>query len=194
MISVSIDVLFTCMKIIIAPEEYSLQSDAIGCFLAGGITDCPNWQAEVISNFRKYDQKFLNELDGLVLFNPRRENFPINDPNAAQEQIEWEFKWLQRMDLFSMFFTAGRSDQPICMYELGRNICRMMQIFPNDYQNRILISCDPNYRRSQDVKIQVELAFSANENKLTPTLIEKADPLIHMYEIIRQFKIAKGLI
>ena len=192
--SISIDVLFTCMKIITAPEEYSLQSDEIGCFLAGGITDCPNWQVEVISNFKKYDQKFSNELNGLVLFNPRRENFPISDPNAAQEQIEWEFKWLQRMDLFSMFFTAGRSDQPICMYELGRNICRMMQRFPNDYQNQILISCDPNYRRSQDVKIQVELAFSANENKLAPTLIKKADPLIHMYEIIRQFKIAKGLI
>jgi hypothetical protein len=27
----------------------------------------------------------------VYLFNPRRENFPINDPNASKEQIEWEY-------------------------------------------------------------------------------------------------------
>ena len=177
------------MKVITAPEEYESHIGDVKCFLAGGITGCPDWQSEVIADFKRYDMKFPGELDGLVLFNPRRDNFLINDSNAAQEQIEWEFKWLQQMDLFSMLFTAGESDQPICMYELGRNICRMMQRFPNDFQERIVVSCNPDYRRAQDVKIQVGLAFS--ESGKTPILINKVDPLVHMYQIIKQFNIIK---
>ena len=177
------------MKIVTAPEECEVQTGDVKCFLAGGITDCPDWQSEVIADFKRYDMKFPGELDNLVLFNPRRENFPIYDSNTAQEQIEWEFKWLQQIDLFSMLFTAGESDQPICMYELGRNICRIMQRFQNDFQERIVVSCDPDYRRAQDVKIQVGLAFS--ESGKTPLLIEKADPLIHMYQIIKQFSAIK---
>ena len=179
------------MKIIVAPEEYQLENNEIACFLAGGITGCPDWQSKVIDNFKKYDLRFPGQLDGLVLFNPRRSNFPIDDPNAALEQITWEFNWLQQMDLFTMFFTSGESDQPICMYELGRNICRMIDRFPNDYPERILISCDPEYKRAQDVEIQVNLAFSANNKDWTPNLINKSDPLMHMYQIIRQFKVAK---
>ena len=37
------------MKIITAPEIYR-DSSNIACFLAGGITNCPNWQNEVIKN------------------------------------------------------------------------------------------------------------------------------------------------
>lgn len=176
------------MKTITAPENYVLEGNEIACFLAGGITDCPDWQNEVVQNFKTYDATFPGELDNLVLFNPRRPSFPINDPNAAQQQIEWEFKWLQCMDIFSMFFTAGHSDQPICMYELGRNICKMIERFPLDYSKRIVISCDPLYKRAQDVKIQTQLAFDASE---MPCIIDKADPLTHMYHVIRSFNYIK---
>lgn len=37
------------MKIVTAPEIYKDNSN-ITCFLAGGITNCPNWQNEVIKN------------------------------------------------------------------------------------------------------------------------------------------------
>ena len=174
------------MKVVVAPEDIICLPTEIKCFLGGGITNCPEWQQEVIAKLEKYDAIHPEDLNRLVIFNPRRENFPIDDPNAARQQISWEFKWLQKMDIFSMFFTAGESDQPICMYELGRNLQRMATRFPQDFGERIVISCDPNYKRAQDVKIQTELAFS--EFGVVPTIINQADPLIHMHQIIRVYK------
>lgn len=43
-------------------------------FLAGGITDCPDWQDEATRLFADMD---------VAVLNPRRENFPIHDPNAC---------------------------------------------------------------------------------------------------------------
>ena len=141
------------MKVITAPETYELSGDETGVFLAGGITDCDNWQSEVIDVLE--DHLFYSEP---VIFNPRRENFPINDKSAARAQIEWEYAALERCGIFSMYFCSGRSDQPICMYELGRNILRMQMRFPSDWQDRIVISVENGYRRKQDVLIQVDLA------------------------------------
>ena len=98
------------MRVVTAPEECIYLPTDIKCFLAGGITNCPDWQHDVVEVLRGFEAKHLGELDDLVLFNPRRENFPINDPNAALEQITWEFKWLQQMDIFSMWFSGGSSD------------------------------------------------------------------------------------
>ena len=67
--------------------------------------------------------------NGLYLLNPRREDW-IEEPGAAERQIEWEFDMIERCDVFTMYFAGGESDQPICMYELGRNIERMKQRFP----------------------------------------------------------------
>ena len=182
------------MRVITAVEEYQIADNEVTCFLAGGITNCPDWQKETIENFKKYDAQYPGELDKLVLFNPRRENFPIDDPNASTEQITWEFNALQQMDIFSMFFTGGTSDQPICMYELGRNISRMTQLFMDDFDKRIVISCDPEYKRAADVKIQTKLAFEnpgiemAPGTVYTPDIIDEASPRVHMYHIIRAYQ------
>jgi hypothetical protein len=174
------------MKIVVAPEDIICLQTEVKCFLGGGITTCPEWQKEISKVFANYDANHPQELDRLVVFNPRRDNFPIDDPNAAQQQISWEFNWLQKMDVFSMLFSAGESDQPICMYELGRNLQRMAMRFPTDFAERIVISCDPNYKRAQDVKIQTQLAFS--EFGVAPPIIDSADPLAHMYQIIKAYK------
>lgn len=141
------------MRVITAPAPLDLRDDEVAVFLAGGITDCPNWQAEIIRELKSTasDTK-------IVLLNPRRDNFPINDPNATEEQITWEFAALERMDIFSMYFCSGTSDQPICMYELGRNICRMQMRFPADWEKRIVITQEHGYRRFADVRIQTILA------------------------------------
>ena len=141
------------MKVITAIEDYRPQENDICVFLAGGITNCPNWQKEVINR--------LNEnvnIETLCVFNPRRENFPIHDPNASLEQIAWEYKWLEHMDIFSMYFSSGESDQPICMYELGRNILRMQNRYPSDWEKRIIITAENGYKRKNDVIIQTGLA------------------------------------
>ena len=142
------------MKVITAPEQYEPKENDIVCFLAGGITGCKNWQKEVIDYLNKIPRLKVD----LVIMNPRRENFPIDDPDAAKEQIEWEFKWLNRADIFSMCFVAGESVQPICMYELGRYLVVKKNQFPDDWDHRIIIGVEEDYKRIQDVFIQTELA------------------------------------
>ena len=100
------------MKVITALED--VEGPRPYVFLAGGITNCPEWQVEVIDKLKDFSKG--------TLLNPRRKNFPINDPNASREQIEWEFNAISNCDIFSMWFCKGESDQPICMYELGRNL------------------------------------------------------------------------
>lgn len=139
------------MKIITAPEEYQLRSDEISVFLAGGITNCWNWQQSVLTQLSS--SSYLT--DHLVVFNPRRDNFPIEDPDASRAQIEWEFKYLNQSNIFSMYFTSGQSTQPICMYELGRYLEVNKLIHPS----KSIISVESGYVRENDVIIQSELAL-----------------------------------
>lgn len=140
------------MKEIIAPTEYIMQKNEISLFLAGGITNCPKWQKDIIKRLNDY------QTDELVVFNPRRDNFPIDDKTAAYEQILWEFNQLNNIDIFSIYFSSGVSDQPICMYELGRYIAKMQYRFPIDWEERIIISVEDGYKRKEDVIIQTSLA------------------------------------
>ena len=100
------------IKVVTSPEllEAGNEEKEVRCFLAGGITKCPDWQAEVIKEILRLDEEDRANNDEvatdytLVLFNPRRENFPINDPDASRNQIQWEFDALETMDMFSMYF------------------------------------------------------------------------------------------
>jgi 5,10-methenyltetrahydromethanopterin hydrogenase len=83
------------------------------------------------------------------LFNPRRDNFPINDPNASKEQIKWEFDALADADMIIFWFSRG-SLNPIVLYELG--------MWGNSRDIPIVIGIDDGYERRQDVEIQTELA------------------------------------
>lgn len=146
-------------------------------FLAGGITNCKEWQKDVIKELDVYD---------VSIFNPRQESFDISDKSASYRQILWEYERLEQMDIFSMYFCDDNSDQPICLYELGRNILRMQNRFPSDWQNRIIISVEDGYRRKSDVIIQTSLC--------APTLFvdETADPRKHAHYIgnaIRKLKL-----
>ena len=133
----------------------------ISVFLAGGITNCENWQKEIIKEL---------EFEDITIFNPRQKNFDINDKSASVKQITWEFERLEQMDIFSMYFCNSSSDQPICMYELGRNIIRMQNRFPNNWQDRIIISIESGYKRSQDVIVQTALCAPCLfvDNNVTP--------------------------
>ena len=129
--------------IIEAPNEiYSLKNNGnVKLFLAGGITNCPDWQKEVIEE--------LKIIDNLTIYNPRRANFPIGDPDAAEQQITWEFNQLRDADIVIFWFSRG-SLNPIVLYELG--------MWGNSNERPILIGIDPEYERKQDVVIQTTLA------------------------------------
>lgn len=110
-------------------------------FMAGGITGCPDWQADAIELFRRYDAD-------MVLYNPRRKDFPIGDPDAAEEQIRWEHDHLRKAHAI-MFWFCYDTVQPIVLYELGA-----WSMMPKP----IFVGVHPGYQRRQDVEIQTALA------------------------------------
>ena len=125
------------MKIITAPESYD-DTETSKLFLAGGITDCPNWQQEAIKLLKDSQWQLLN---------PRRDDFPIGDPNAAQAQIEWEYGALRAADGI-LFWFPKETLCPIVLYELGCWSSKYALIF---------IGVHPKYQRRQDVEIQTKL-------------------------------------
>lgn len=131
------------MIVIESPNEvYSIENNHNKkLFLAGGITSCDDWQKEIIKEF-----KYINNL---TIYNPRREIFPINDPNAAEEQITWEYNHLKSCDYILFWFAKG-SLNPIVLYEIGR--------FGTSSNKQIFIGIDPLYERKLDVEIQTKLS------------------------------------
>lgn len=107
-------------------------------FLAGGITNCPDWQQEMV--------QLLKDTD-LILLNPRRENFPIHDPDAARTQITWEYDHLRIADAILFWFPC-ETLCPIVLYELGAWSMSDKPIF---------VGVHPDYARRQDVEIQTDL-------------------------------------
>lgn len=124
-------------RVFVAPEKCA--SDGIKLFLAGGITGCPNWQKDAIS--------YLEDTD-LILLNPRRDNFPIHDPNAAFEQILWEYEHLRLADAI-LFWFPKETLCPIVLYELGAWSMTQKPIF---------VGVHEDYARKNDVVIQTSLA------------------------------------
>jgi hypothetical protein len=142
------------LEIIEAPNKPQEENE-LKLFLAGGITNCPDWQAELIEKMKaekkEYD-KYL--LDQVTVLNPRRKNFPIDDPNASVEQITWEYKGLRESDIIVFWFSKG-SLNPIVLYELGKH--------GTSQPTKIVIGCDEEYERISDVEIQTKLARPEQE-------------------------------
>ena len=126
-------------------------------FLAGGITNCPNWQT---------DMAYLLSDTHLTILNPRRSHFPIHDKNAAFEQIKWEYKHLHLATAI-LFWFPEETLCPIVLYELGSWSPTTKPIF---------VGIHPNYARRQDVEIQTQLARP--ETRIAYILNELADQVI----------------
>jgi len=134
------------VRVLTAPEQLTEieQITSPKIFLAGGITNCPNWQHGLITNLTS---KF--ERDGksdLLLINPRRENFPIHDPTASTTQIAWEYHWLSESDAVVFWFSRG-SDNPIVLFEYGNF----------GFSKLSFVGIDLEYSRRRDVEIQTAL-------------------------------------
>lgn len=138
------------MRVITAPEKYQkLNSEEYCIFLGGGITGCDDWQSEVIEHIKTIPEVKMVD-DRLVIFNPRRKDFPMDDPDAAYEQIMWEHRYIAFSHLITLYF-APDEIQPICLFELGKSIHRPI--------DQLLITSDPNYPRLKDIDIQTMCTF-----------------------------------
>ena len=124
------------MQYVEAPDEYDGPGPSL--FLAGGITGTFNWQDDVVAR--------LADLP-LVILNPRRKNFPMNDPAAAEAQIGWEFRHIRRATAV-LFWFPPETLCPIALFELGGRTMAPQPLF---------VGTHPDYRRRLDVEIQLKL-------------------------------------
>lgn len=109
-------------------------------FLGGGISGCPDWQQEMRS--------LLSDTE-LILVNPRRKDFPMDDPKAARRQIEWEHFHLKRCNA-RLFWFPCETLCPITLFELGKWLSK-------ERHGTLFVGCHSDYKRRIDVEIQVEL-------------------------------------
>jgi hypothetical protein len=106
-------------------------------FLAGGISNCLNWQAEAIT--------LLAKVEGTA-FNPRRSvEFTAE---IASEQIEWEHNALRNSQALLFWFPA-ETLCPITLFELG--------VFSQRLDIPLFVGTHSDYQRRFDVIKQLEL-------------------------------------
>ena len=141
---------FICEK-----EEYPLRFNPQALFLAGGISGCPDWQSEMV--------KLLEDTD-LIIYNPRRDDFDTSNLSLSEQQIEWEYKHLNRSHWISFWFPC-ETLCPITLYELG-----VWANCTNTNTYDVFVGCHPDYARKFDVVKQlslmnprIEVVFSLEE-------------------------------
>ena len=113
------------MKILQSPEEYIFKEkeDKILIFLAGGITNCSNWQDSLIWHIKNYNHSIDPDSDesigDILIYNPRRDDWNSAwSHQQIREQIEWEQEKLEEADLIIMNILDD-SKSPISLLELG---------------------------------------------------------------------------
>lgn len=132
------------INLIQCPEEYTGYTgpaDNIMVFLAGGITDCPLWQDEIVEKFNGSD---------LFLANPRRKEWPENHPDPTafeREQVTWEYNHLLRSNGI-LFWFPKETVCPITLFELGSWANRPKKLF---------IGIEPGYSKEGTVRVQIDL-------------------------------------
>lgn len=123
------------MFVIEAPDQFPPHADL---FLAGGISNCPDWQREAI--------ELVDHLPGALL-NPRRQGEFTED--IASEQIEWEYNALKTVQAV-VFWFPKETLCPITLFELG--------VFTQRKDVKVFVGTHPDYARRFDVIKQLSLA------------------------------------
>lgn len=135
-------------------------------FLAGGITNCPDWQSSLIS--------LIDHLP-IVVFNPRRANFPYGNKQESEKQILWEAHALKQSDAVSFWFPK-ETVCPITLFELGA----MLQT-----DKEIITGCHAEYTRLLDLQVQIPLYWKKKhlpDDYLVHDLETLAEKIAHWAE------------
>lgn len=149
----------------------------IKIFIAGGISNCPNWQDELVKKII-YDKRIKNDKDvKIVLFNPRCKEIPDEDT-----QITWEFDRLKTADIVSFWFSEG-SLNPITLFEYGSHL---------NSNKELVVGCHPNYERRNNVILQTKLLkpnqiVNEDFDSFYETLVEKIIEKIGFQELADGF-------
>jgi len=150
------------MKEIKPPSSLTYRSNK-SIFLGGGITNCPDWQRDMV--------KMLSVAD-LILLNPRRDDFDTSDLSMSENQIKWEFDHLRIADSILLWFTC-ETLCPITLYELG---------YWAGQDKKIFVGCHPDYARKFDVEMQLSLLGGRKRVKIADSLEELSDQVKKYYD------------
>lgn len=120
--------------------------DPRAVFLAGGITHCPRWHDIATETFR-------SATEDVVILNPNRAVFPIDDPDAGWEQVSWEQHHLHLPGVLTLFWFPASdphlTTQPIALFELGQALGE---------RRPVVVGADPCYPREADVRMLCRLS------------------------------------
>ena len=161
------------MQIITCPDsEDGSSRDKHRVFLAGGISNCSNWQEDAVAYF-----KALGLSESFVLFNPRRDTFDVTNPADTEFQIKWEFDHLKACKTVFFWF-PHETLCPITLYELG--VCAARG-------QHIIVGVDPEYKRKLDVIEQLKhLRPDVHvHGSLASTLQFAASTMIELQELMK---------
>jgi Nucleoside 2-deoxyribosyltransferase like len=120
-----------------APAEMEIRGEAL--FLAGGISECPDWQSEAVRMLRYTPYTVLN---------PRRKAFLEESRVAKAEQVAWEYCGLRMANVIAFWFPPT-GVQPVALYELGAAVAA---------GKPISVGAHPRYCRRLDIELQLEVA------------------------------------
>lgn len=131
-------------------------------FLAGSITGAENWQLKAAQKLSLYYN----------IFNPRRKDFDVLNPEIEREQITWEHKYLNLCKNI-IFYFSNETLAPITLFEYGTLI--------NSDKN-LFIGIHLDYKRKNDVLIQTELRAPSLLNNIVFDLDQLVEMTINYRE------------
>lgn len=127
-----------------APKYQETEGPTI--FLAGGITGCADWQAQMAVAMSNR---------GYTVFNPRRDDFPelMTTQEDELEQVRWEKYHMEKAHKI-IFWFAEETVQPITLFEFGK----WLNYNSMGYRKPMVVGIHPNYPRRMNLHAQIALA------------------------------------
>lgn len=112
-------------------------------FLAGGISDCADWQLSVA-------ERIAAEVEDCIVYNPRRIDFNMDAyEETSRLQISWEYHAL-RLSTVNLFWFPAETVCPITLLEYGSALERLRT-------GALMCGTHPDYTRRFDVVEQTKL-------------------------------------
>lgn len=131
-------ILVKCPDVLFGLPEESITELSNILFLGGGISNCKDWQKEMVARFK--------DVEKLAILDPRRDNFDTSKPGESVFQIQWEFLHIHSSSAI-LFWFPYETLCPITLYELG--VCAALGY-------KLFVGCHPAYARKLDVEVQLQ--------------------------------------
>lgn len=143
----------------------------IAVFLAGGISNCPDWQNDLISHIRVH----FGSHEDLIIYNPRRPTYE-DSVEIATQQITWERIHLHKSQIILFWFPC-ETLCPITLFEYGYWLATLERTT----KPRLVVGCHPDYKRKLDLEVQTKLTARTTNGVLVSNWDGLMNDLLEQY-------------